>query len=183
MTQRLTTLLSASVFACTMASQAFADDTHGKRYASVDIGFYGLESDNGNFEADLTHISGRVGGYLNDNLALEARLGTGVTDDTINEGIFTDTDISLRYLVGAYMRIGAKAGDQLFPYLLLGFTRADFETETGSNSSNDAETDTSYGAGIDFNLSGLTVALEYANLVDKNDSTYSGFSIGLKSTF
>lgn len=181
MKQLVTSLFVAGTMAATPAL-SFADDTHGKRYAAVDIGFYNIENDNADFDLELTHVSGRVGGFLNDNLALEARLGTGITDDK-KEGIVNDTEVSLRYLVGAYLRAGAKIGNKLFPYVLLGFTRGDIETETGSSSDNNAETDTSYGAGVDLNLSGLTVALEYANLIDKDDTSYSGFSIGLKSTF
>lgn len=157
---------------------ANAEDTHGKRYAAVDVGFYTIESEEADGDADITHLIGRVGGYVNENLALEARLGTGVTDDTVN-----DTDVSLRYLVGANLRAGAKVGNQLFPYLMLGFTRADVKSESNGASESNAETDTSYGAGLDLDLSGMTVTMEYANLVDKNDVTYSGFSIGLKTTF
>jgi hypothetical protein len=156
---------------------ALAEDTHGKRYAAVDVGFYTVENEESDADADITHLTGRVGGYINDNLALEARLGTGVTDDTVQ-----GTDVSLRYLVGANLRAGVKV-NQLFPYVMLGFTRADIETENNGNSESNAETDTSYGAGLDLDLSGMTVTMEYANLIDKNEVTYSGFSIGLKTTF
>lgn len=176
--KKMITAVACTTCLAVLPQVAFADSTHGKRYAAVDVGFYTIESEADNADADITHLTGRVGGYLNDNLALEARLGTGVTDDTVN-----DADVSLRYLVGANLRAGAKVGDQVFPYVLLGFTRADVKTEFNGNSESDAETDTSYGAGVDLDLSGMTVTLEYANLIDKNDVTYSGFSVGLKTTF
>ena len=183
MNNLLPSLLVASAIT-TLPARSMADDTHVKRYAALDIGFMTVEDGSGSStsEADITHVVGRVGGYLNDNLALEARLGTGVTDDSVDAG-GTEVDVSLRYLVGAYLRAGAKVGDAAFPYVLLGFTRADVERESLVDSSTQAETDVSYGVGVDFNLSGLTVAVEYANLVDKDDAVYSGFSIGLKSTF
>lgn len=184
MNKLLPSLLVASAIT-TLPAISMADDTHGKRYAAIDIGFMTVEDESGSStsEADITHVVGRVGGYLNDNLALEARLGTGVTDDSVDAGLAADVDVSLRYLVGAYLRAGAKVGDAAFPYVLLGFTRADVESEYLGNSDTKAETDVSYGVGVDVNLSGLTVAVEYANLVDKDDAVYSGFSIGLKSTF
>lgn len=174
----LTTVACTSALFAALPQAALAESTHGKRYAAVDVGFYTVEADESDWEADITHLTGRVGGYVNDNLALEARLGTGVTDDTVD-----DTDVSLRYLVGANLRAGAKVGNQLFPYVMLGFTRADFKTESNGDSDSNAETDTSYGAGLDIDLSGMTLTMEYANLIDKNDVTYSGFSIGLKTTF
>ncbi len=179
---KMLTALTLTTSLAALPLSALADSTHGKRYAALDIGFYSIEVDNTDpspdFDADITHVTGRIGGYINDHLALEGRIGTGVTDDT-SQGV----DFSMRYMLGTYLRAGAKVTDQIFPYVLLGFTRADFKAEGPFFSENNAETDTSYGVGVDLNLSGLTLALEYANLVDKNDVAYEGFSIGLKSTF
>jgi len=49
----------------------------------------------------------------------------------------------------------------------------------GSN----AETDSTIGVGLDANLDGLSLSLEYANMVDKNGYGLSGMTIGIKTTF
>ncbi len=169
----------ASISLAALSATVLADTMHGKRYMGADVGFMQIENDNSSADADITHLTGRLGGYLNDNVAFEGRVGLGVTDDTVG-----GVDFSLRYLVGAYTRIGLPLADnKIFPYVLLGFTRADFQAEALGVETNDAETDTSYGIGADIDLSGIALTAEYLNLIDKNNATYSGFSIGLKTTF
>lgn len=150
-----------------------AESIHGKRYAGVAVGFLELEDDDAG-GLDFTHFEGRIGGYANENLSFEGRLGTGVTGDEID-----DTDIDMRYMLGLYARLGMPAGDVAYPYLFAGFTRADFDFEVDT----DAETDLSYGLGVDLGLQGFTVFIEYAQLVEFDAADLSGFSIGLKSSF
>jgi hypothetical protein len=152
-----------------------AEKTHGNRYMGVSVSFMDLERDGSSRDAGINHIEGRVGGFLNDYIALEGRAGVGITGETI-EGI----DVDLNYLVGGYVRAGMPLKHQLFPYILLGFTRAEIEAK-GIGSS--AETDTSIGVGLDANLDGLSLSLEYASLVDKNGASLSGMSVGIKTTF
>jgi len=152
-----------------------AEKTHGNRYMGVSVSFMDVEFDGAPQDAAVNHIEGRAGGYINDYLALEGRVGVGVTGETV-EGV----DVDLNYLVGAYVRAGIPLKHQLFPYILLGFTRAEFEAKgLGSN----AETDSTIGVGLDANLDGLSLSLEYANMVDKNGYGLSGMTIGIKTTF
>ncbi len=157
---------------------AVAEKTHGNRYVGASIGFMDVESGGASKDAKINQFVGRVGGYMNDYIALEGRAGVGVTGETI-DGV----DVDLRYLVGAYVRAGIPLKHELFPYVLLGFTRADFETKVNGVSSNSAETDASLGLGFDANLGGLSLSLEYASFVDKDGADLSGMSVGIKTTF
>lgn len=150
-----------------------AESIHGKRYAGVAVGFLELDDDVAG-GLDFAHFEGRLGGYANENLSFEGRLGTGVTGDEIG-----DTDIDMRYMLGLYTRLGMPAGEVAYPYLFAGFTRADFDFDVDT----EAETDLSYGLGVDLGLQGFTVFVEYAQLVEFDDADLSGFSIGLKSSF
>lgn len=157
-----------------------ADSTHGHRYAGANVGFMDIGADGSNKDAGINHIEARMGGYVNDYLAAEARLGTGITDDTV-DGV----DFSLRYLVGAYVRAGYPITEQVFPYVALGFSRVDVKAEnsSGGNSTNNAETDASYGVGIDAVIAKLSLTAEYMNYVDKDGWSYSGFAVGFTTKF
>jgi len=154
-----------------------ADNTHGHRYMGASVGFMEIENQS-NDEASINHIEGRAGGYINDFLAVEARLGVGLTNDTVN-----GTEFALRYSLGAYIRAGFPVHEQAFPYVILGFSRADFEAKSAGNTVNDAETDSSYGVGIDVEISNLSLTAEYLNMIDKNDTSFSGFSVGFTTQF
>jgi opacity protein-like surface antigen len=162
----------------TFTSQSLlADSTHGSRYVGGSVGFMEIES-GGSEDASINTIEGRLGGYANDYLAVETRLGIGLTDDTVS-----GTDLSLRYSLGAYVRAGFPITEQVFPYVILGFSRADFETKSLGMKETTAETDSSYGIGIDVEVINLALTAEYLNMIDKNDITFSGFSIGFTTKF
>ena len=161
-----------------LASQAvLADSTHGHRYVGASISMMELDNETGS-DPSINHIDGRVGGYVNDYVAVEARLGVGLTKDTVD-----DVDYSLRYAVGGYVRAGFPVHEQAFPYLIVGITRADFEADFTGGSVNEAETDTSYGVGIDVEVANMSLTAEYLNMVDKNDISFAGFSIGFTTQF
>lgn len=165
--------LLASVIS--MSAGVAADSTHGKRYIGLNFGFYEQEFPASSESASLTSIDGRMGGYINDNAAVEVRLGAGILGDEIGT-----SDVDLNYQLGAYTRIGALF-DNIYPYVLAGFTRA--EVGLSNPNADYAETDISYGLGVDMNVSNLTVNLEYAQLVDSGDVDLGGFALGFTSSF
>ena len=167
--------IAVALIAGAFSGSVLADAKHGNRYVGASVGFMDLEFGNSNIDAGLNHLEGRLGGYLNEFLAAEGRIGVGAVGDEIGA-----TDIDLRYLVGGYLRAGAPLSDnKLFPYVLLGFTRADVEV----GSVTDSETDASFGLGADIALGGLGLSVEYVEYVDKNQYDLSGFSVGLKTNF
>lgn len=158
------------------ASTAFADGTHGKRYGALGVGF--LEADGNGLDASFNHIEGRLGGYMNDYLAFEGRAGVGVTGDD-QDGV----DIDLRYLLGLYAKVTAPVNDMIYPYAMVGFSRADIEVEGPGGKISEAETDASYGIGVDADLGGISVFAEYAQFAEIEGADLSGFTIGLRSSF
>lgn len=171
-------LATITMFASTGVA---ADKTHGNRYFGVNLGFFDAEVDGSN-DGSINTIEGRVGGFFNDYLAAEVRAGTGITGDTVVNGT-TEIDVDLNYMVGGYLKLGFPVHDQIFPYLLGGYTRLELEAESGGASTKGAETDASIGIGIDANVENLSISAEYVNLLDKNKASFSGFSIGLMTTF
>jgi len=168
------TLLTVATLSST---SILADTTHGNRYAGVNLGFFDVDG-KGTSDGSVNTIEGRVGGFFNDYIAAEMRAGAGITGDTVIKN-GSETDIDLNYMLGGYVRVGFPVHDQIFPYLLAGYTRAEFEV--GSDST--AVTDSSIGIGIDANIANMSLSAEYINLIDKSLSGLSGFSIGFVTTF
>ena len=176
-------MITAAVSAAILASsQVYADSTHGNRYMGANFGFLNYEDDGMSGDASVTTIEGRVGGFFNDYVAGELRAGLGVTgDETSIMG--TNVDVDVNYLLGGYFRFGAPITNKVFPYALLGYTRAEVEASGGGFSADATETDTSYGIGVDVDIVDMSLNFEYANLLDKKGGKISGFSVGFVTNF
>ncbi|TNC82402.1 MAG: hypothetical protein C9356_05140 [Oleiphilus sp.] len=171
----LATAMMIGMFSVT----AFAEGIHGNRYAGLSVGLMEGEVSGSTVDVDINHLEGRIGGYINEYLAAEGRLGLGITGDTV-QGV----DVDLNYLVGAYVRAGVPlSNNMVFPYVLLGFTKIEAEASGFGVTVDDDETDASLGLGVDLQLGKLPIALEYVEYVDKNKVSFSGFTVGLKFDF
>lgn len=176
----LVATVTAALFVYSASS--LADNTHGNRYMGVNFGFLDYEDDGMSGDASVSTIEGRVGGFFNDYVAGELRAGLGVTgDETTISG--TKVDIDVNYLFGGYFRIGAPVTDKIFPYALLGYTKAEVEASGGGVSVDASETDTSFGVGVDVQISNMSLNFEYASLLDKKGGEISGFSVGFVTNF
>lgn len=176
---KLAKLLMTASVAGLLSGAVWADSMHGNRYAGISVGLMEGEVSGSSQDAGINHLEGRIGGYVNEYLAAEGRLGIGVVGDTI-EGI----DVDLNYLVGAYVRAGAPlSNNTIFPYVLLGFTKIEAEASGAGVSLDEDETDASLGVGLDMQLGKLPVSIEYVEYVDKNLVSFSGFTVGLKFDF
>lgn len=169
-------LLSASFAA------AAAEPYFGGSFAVVDYSVDGISSD-----ASLNAIYGRGGLMFNDNISGEVRLGFGIGDDSINAGPYEAT-IELKNMIGAYVRGGIPVGESFYPYAIIGYTRAEADTEISgpdlNESSSESESDLSFGVGADFSITEtLKVNGEYMTYFDKDGAELSGFSIGVAKSF
>lgn len=118
------------------------------------------EADN---DIDLAAGQLKIGGYFAPYMGAELRLGTGFSED---EGA-DDEDRDLKLLVGLLLKGGYQVGS-FYPHALLGLTRTDFECS--SPCSSDADTDFSYGLGVDIDVSeNYKVNVEYLNLRSGED--------------
>lgn len=152
------------------------DAYYGGNLAFMDYSELGLD-------ANVTTLYGRIGKNWNDNFSGEARLGFGLTDDTV-EILGEDVDLKLSNFMGAYVRGGAQVSEAFYPYAILGFTRIDAKVSGFGESVSDSDTDVSFGLGADFNASpSVTLNLEYMNYYDKDGAELDAFSFGFTKAF
>jgi opacity protein-like surface antigen len=157
----------------------FADDVYyGANVAFIDYSEEGIATD-----ASVTALYGRVGTSFNENFSAEARIGFGLTDDTV-AFLGEDVDIQLNNFFGAYFKGGARLTEVFYPYAIIGYTRGEMEASVFGASISESESDVSFGLGADFTVTdGMTFNLEYMNYFDKDGAELSGFSLGFISRF
>lgn len=152
-----------------------------------DTGFYvgggytgaTIDSNDVNKDADVGVLFGRGGYQINQNIAVEARLGTGVEDDRI-DGVKIEADD----FYGAYVKAGLPTSSGLYPYVLLGMTHAKIKLSGPGGHASDSSSDLSYGLGVDywFNKQ-ISAGLEYAKFYDKDGVDIDGFTFGMNYKF
>ena len=150
-------------------------------YFGFDYMLTDFEDDAGT-SVDLDAVSARFGSYLNKNVALEARLGFGVSDDTVN-----NVDFELDNFVGVYAR-GIIPYQTVELYGIIGMTRADLSVRPAASPAarlaDGDETDLSYGLGLDFKIGErIAVGMEYMMLIDSSDYELTTTNIGAKYYF
>lgn len=95
---------------------------------------------------------GRFGHFIYDDVALEARIGFGTSEETTRVGA-TAVDIDLQGLAGLYLVFQVPLGEAANVYAVGGVTRAAVETDPVLlDRSNVYATDFSYGAGATVHL-------------------------------
>lgn len=168
-------------------------------YAEQNQGYYGIGYHMGSYEkngvpeADIGAIAFRAGGYLNQVIALEARLALGITDDTVranaqNLGLGTSLDANVDIDLDTALSVFVKADVPVTPFVnaygLLGFTRAEIEASTGGLKTSESETGLSYGLGMEGEISRHTsLSIEYVLLLDEDDFEYTAINIGITARF
>lgn len=166
-------IMAVGIIALT-SSLAHADFYVGGQFASLKVE---EDADVGEpaFDYSFTALVGRFGTSFNDYLSLEARLGFGISGDTI-EGV----DIDLKTMGGAYLRAGLPLESNLYPYVLLGMTEIEVEASISGRSASDSENDMSIGLGADYYFSEkMGGNLEYVNYFDKDGTSVDSLSLGL----
>ncbi|WP_051252482.1 porin family protein [Ferrimonas kyonanensis] len=142
-------------------------------------GQYNFMEVDGGPSVDIGALSGRLGYEFNRNVAVEARLGMGVSDDTL-----MGVDIELNYYYGVYLRGQMPMDSGFTPYVIAGYTKGELEASNDFDKAKEDENDFSYGIGVDFAATdNLDVGLEYMMYLDKKDVEVSGFSLGVTYRF
>ncbi len=170
----------ASVSALTLSQTAAADmykSGGGGLYAGLNYSF--LDIENGSDEVDVGALSAKVGGLVSPFFGLEARAGFGVDDDRI-DGV----DYSLDNFFGGYATLNLANESPATPYLVFGFTRIELEAQSVLGTTTEDETDFSYGAGVNVDLTPEVAGnLEYMRYYDKNGATVDGLGLGVTFSF
>lgn len=150
---------------------AFANGYIGGSYAIFDYSEHGIDP-------DLTvGALGVNGGYrVNDYVAVEARVGTGVKD-----GTYARMNLEMDSYFGAYVKVGMPVNNfyPIYPYALLGMTKAELTVSGYGMTASGSESDISYGLGVAYAVNDqISLNVEYANLMDKDGIIIDGFTFG-----
>lgn len=133
----------------------------------------------------------RFGSELSENIAIEARIGSGISSDKVDGDPTIAIDLDLKQIFGVYGRLMAPLGERVTVYGLAGITRVKLEASAplqgtpGRVKVSGSETDLSIGVGVDFKLSpSAFVNLEYALLQSDEDAyDLDALSIGVGLRF
>jgi opacity protein-like surface antigen len=124
-----------------------------------------------------------IGQELNPNLALEGRVGTGLSDDRI---VFAGSRgrLDIDNYAGGYVRGILPMNPSFSVYGMVGFTHARVRVRPGNMGSSSTETDFSFGAGLSANITEqFALTAELARLIDTSSYTVNAVSVGVRYSF
>lgn len=158
--------VTSAFFAIGMVSGAQAQQVSSPEfYLGGDAMFWNLDSKYG-ADRDSVGLRVRGGAQFNEYLGVEAHLGTGGSDGRAE----------LDYLTGVYGKGILPVTDQFRLYGLAGFTKVDLDY--------DSESDFSYGAGLEFDLTPqLALGADYMRYLNESDYNFDAASVGLRYRF
>lgn len=140
----------------------------GLQYSLVNVDLNGIG------DVDPTALVGKLGHFINDNVAIEGRLGTGLQDDDI-----FGVDLDIERLIGIYGVFHASSNSETTFYGVLGYTDAEADFSGPGGSAEGDESSFSFGFGA--NIGGLNI--EYMSYIDEDDSDSTAISIGYVTRF
>jgi opacity protein-like surface antigen len=159
-------------------------------YAEQTQGYYGIGYHMGSYEntgvpeANPDAITFRAGGYLNQVIALEARLALGITDDTVRNNINNPVDIELDTALSVFIKADVPMTPFVNAYGLLGFTQGEVEASAGGLTVSEDETGLSYGLGIEGEINRRTsLSAEYVLYLNEDAFEYTGINFGITTRF
>jgi len=183
----ITSIVIVGAFALTTyANSALAESTDDSTiYAGVQYGLssFSIKGNQEDFNTDV--ILGRFG-LRSDFIALEARLGSGITSDTKTPaGSIFDFTASIDSLLGLYGVANADFGKFSSVYGLVGVTRLEATLRGSSGSAiSETEYETGLSIGVGANLGvweDVSINLEYTSYLI--DSDFDLDSVGLGVVF
>ncbi|MEH6641384.1 porin family protein [Vreelandella glaciei] len=179
MKKHLSIAIAAASFALASTS-AFANSA-GDGYFGALASHYTFDVEGASDDLNPTGLTLRGGYFLTDNVAVEGRLGTGLSDDTVSG---TSTDAELDQLLGVYVTGYLPVNDVFSFYGLIGFTYAEATLSNRFASISDDDDGFSYGVGGQVNFTpAVSGQIEYVSYLDKSDYNLSAASIGLSYHF
>lgn len=168
-------------------------------YAEQGQGYYGIGYHMGSYEetgvpeTNPGAIGFRVGSYLNQVIAIEARLALGIVDDTVRVNaqdlglgvnLDVDVDVELDTALSLFIKADVPVTPFVNAYGLLGFTRGEIEASAGGFTASEDDTGLSYGLGIEGEVSRRTsLSAEYVLYLDEDAFEYTGINFGITTRF
>lgn len=154
----------------------------GPSYAGIDYTYSTYEQDTLD-ESNPSAIGIRIGRQLMPIFAIEGRIGTGISDDTIDVGGIA-SDLEIDSVLSALLRGELPLTEITSLYVLAGFSRAELSASTAGIGLQDAESGFSWGGGVGFSAPrGTAVTLEYLRFLDEDDFEFSGLNLGVHVGF
>lgn len=178
--KRKLTVAALATFAAFGAQAEEAPQPQG--YFGGNYVFLTYEEDGIDEDFDLGALVGKAGVNVNPYLAAELRVGFGVKDYSIS-GNGVTAELEVDYLVGGYIVAGIPNSSPIYPYAVLGATKAELTATVRafgeSASVSDSDSDVSYGVGANFAVNEqVSLNAEYMSYLDKDSVKISGISIG-----
>lgn len=178
MKKHLSIAIAAATF--TLATTSAVANSAGSGYVGALASHYTYDVE-GVDDINPTGLTLRGGYFLTDNVAVEGRLGTGLSEDTVSG---TNVDAELDQLMGVYVTGYLPVNEVFSFYGLLGFSYAEATLSNRFTSISDDDDGFSYGAGVQVNFTPqVSGQLEYVSYLDKSDYSLSAASIGLSYHF
>ena len=145
-------------------------------------------------ELSLPVLYGRVGTRFDENFSVEGRLGIGGSDTFDGDDFGESHTLVLSDFVGGFIRRGVQAGEDFYPYLIVGYTRITLEDEVYDRGDEVLEENSrsgfSYGIGANIKMSErLSGNIEYMNYYNYNEDEdkigeeLKGVAIGITRSF
>lgn len=184
-TARNTCLLAGLILALSPLTQAEARPIHeGTPYLGIQHSSLSLTSDRTLSSASPDMVDLRAGYFLFDNMALEARYGTGVKNDRLVRADQGRTKVSVDRYAAAYGSFHLPFATTSSVYLFggLSYFRANFERE--DESFEDSDEGLSWGFGYQINTGDqFGLNLEYARFLDESGHRVVGYTVGAQVYF
>lgn len=151
-------------------------------YVGVSFGSVNLDDSDASLDATVTNLQVEIGGSINDNLDIEARVSIGVGDDDLTLGGDT-VDIEQKLGLGIIFKPFIDLNDNFSLYGVFGYSELDFEL-TGPGGSADADASGfTLGVGLDLQINkDLSLGVE-ANTFDDDGTDFQTVSVGLTKHF
>jgi outer membrane immunogenic protein len=128
-------------------------------------------------------IGFKIGNRINSNLAVEARLGTGLSDDTVNV-LGLPVKLEVDRFIGVYMRGIAPISEAVSVYGLVGYTDGELTASVGNFSVSTSDSDFSYGLGADFAVANnVSLNVEWGRMFKGPGYKLDALSFGVSVKF
>ncbi len=174
--------IGAVILVASIAGNVYSAE--GDSYLGIQYGIVTF-SESGIPDFEPTALVGRYGKFTSDNLAVEGRLGIGLSDDSQN--IFgLDVDLEIDHILGVYgAYYSGTSSSTTRAYGILGFTQGEFTiTVPGFGSVSDDDSDISFGLGVNFAIGeNGVINLEYMNYMEIEGTDITAIAIGYNATF
>lgn len=159
----------------------------GTSYAGVNYALLNYSEDGVSTDAEPTALVGKLGYFMVDQLAIEGRLGFGVTDDSVRVDAYGQqvaVAVDLDRMFGLYLTGHFPLSEQASVYALVGFTNMKATFSAGGTSLSGTDSGFAWGFGADIYASPqFAINAEYTQYLDETGYSLSAVSIGAKLPF